>query len=211
MCHPKRIFFFSITGGVVDQRREHSQNMEQLTTGSSQYDLSTVTSSSTPSTTPGLPVYGYPGPLFWALHMCGFISIAISVCFSSGILTNLFFCPPKNPFKRPIGERCVIYLALCDLGFGISHIMDHAAMVHRRDHPPDMDCAAYGFLLGEFIFAQSLVVCFTGANAFLLVVKETKVKLGIYDWKLLLFVFGVPLALFAPLAAFGHTGPGGAW
>lgn len=122
-----------------------------------------------------------------------------------------FSVPPKNPFKRPIGERCVIYLALCDLAFGVSHIMDHAAMVDLRNHPPDKDCAAFGFLLGEFIFAQALVVCFTGFNAFMLVVKEIKVNLGPFDWKLLVFVFGVPLAMFAPLAAYGHTGPAGGW
>lgn len=35
-----------------------------------------------------------------------------------------------------IGERMVVYLAVCDLLFSISHVIDHAYIVAVHDHPP---------------------------------------------------------------------------
>ena len=63
----------------------------------------------------------------------------------------------------------------------------------------------------EFGLAQSMVVTFTGLNAFIMVVKEIKLPLGKYDWRLLLTAFGIPLCFVIVIAGFDYLGPIGPW
>ena len=84
----------------------------------------------------------------------------------------------KNFYTRPIGERLVIYLAICNLLYSCSHIIDHSYMFAVRGNPPYDACAAFAFFLNEFVIAQALVVTFTAVNAFVMVVKEKKIPLG---------------------------------
>ena len=84
-------------------------------------------------------------------------------------------------------------------------------MLIMKTHVPKIPCAVFAFLLGEFMLAQNIVVLFTAINAFLLVVKRIKIDLGIYDWKLLISAFGIPVIVYTGVAADGMLGSSGAW
>ena len=159
---------------------------------------------------PDVPVFGLPGYVFDLIHITALTTIAVSLFFSVSVLVT-FACGCRPFFQRSIGERLVLYLAVADVGHGISHSLDHSYMMATRYHPPDVICAIFAFFLGEFTLVQSFVVCFTAVNAFILVVKEVKVSLGKYDWRLLAFVFGLPAAGLVPAASLGMLGQSGAW
>ena len=116
----------------------------------------------------------------------------------------------KAFWKRPIGERLVVYLAICDFSWSLSHFTDHVYTMVILDHIPDIECAIFAFLLMEFAIAQTIIVLFTGMNAFLLVVREFKINLGLKDHRLLILAFGSPALLFGILAILGYLGPTGA-
>lgn len=102
-------------------------------------------------------------------------------------------------------------MAIFDFGYCTIHLTDHIYMLIIEYHPPDIFCAAIGFLINEFVVGQSLVVLFTAINAFYMVVKEKKIKLGKYDWKLHMVSFGIPLLLSISIAGINHWGRSGAW
>ena len=157
-----------------------------------------------------LPVFGLPGYQFALLHVSAIVSLAISIIVSGAVILYLTrTCTPIG--RRTIGERLTIYLALCDLFYSLSHMLDHSYMMAVYGHPPDDICVVFSFFLFEFILAQSLLVSFTAVNAFLLVVKEIKVSLGRYDWRLLFGAFVLPATVAIPLAALKWIGPSGAW
>ena len=152
---------------------------------------------------------------FDVIHVTGLTSLSISVICC--VIVLLFIARDAKIgsvrafFARPVGERLLVYLALCNLLYNLSHIMDHAYMLAVRGNPPDATCAAFGFFLNQFVVAQALIVTFTAVNAFVMVVKKTKVTLGRYDWKLFLVSLGVPLVCGTLLAATRHLGPSGMW
>ena len=157
-----------------------------------------------------LPIFGLPGYEFLLIHVAAMVSLGISIVVSGTVTIYLTKdCTPI--WRRTIGERLTIYLALCDLSFSFSHILDHAYMTAVYDNPPDVICVAFAFFVAEFILGQCLLVSFTAINAFLLVVKETKLSLGRYDWRLLFGAFVLPVAILIPLAVLGMIGPSGAW
>ena len=110
-----------------------------------------------------------------------------------------------------VGERLVVYLAICDFGMSTSHILDHAYIYHVKGHPPDVACTVMALLMQEFIFSQWVVVLFTAGSACMLVVFGKKLKLGRWDYRLLLAAFGGPLVLGIIGANFNLLGQSGAW
>ncbi len=156
------------------------------------------------------PLYGLPGHAFYTIHFTALSSLIISVICSSGVLIILL--KENRKFKnRPIAERLVFYLAICDFCFSTSHLVDHIYILVTLEYPPDGVCTVCGFLLGTFVMAQTVVVMFTALNAFLLVVKEYKMEIGRFDSHLIIVAFGVPAIYHAGLAGFGYLGPSGAW
>ena len=93
--------------------------------------LTTTEQSDTPKEEILVPVYGLPGYRFLLIHVTALVSLIISLLVSSRVLLFLNW-PIKSFYSRPIGDRLVVYLALCDLLFSISHIMDHSFMVAIR-------------------------------------------------------------------------------
>ena len=156
------------------------------------------------------------GWLFDLIHITALISLSVSFICCVIVLALIIVREAKVRsvqafFKRPIGDRLVVYLAISILLFSASHTMDHAYMLAVRGNPPDTACAAFGFFVNEFLVAEALIVLFTSINAFMLVVKETKVPLRKYDWNLLVTAFGAPLVPSVILASTKHFGPTGAW
>ena len=160
----------------------------------------------------GLEVFGYPGSTFYGIHITAIISLCLSICASVAVIIYFFLSSQqKNVWRRPIGERLVLYLALSDLTQSISHLLDHGYMLAVNDHPPDRFCTAFAGLLIYPITVQMMIVLFTAVNLCVLVVKEVKLNLGRYDWRLMLYALGVPAVVVGVGLAFGFWGPGGAW
>jgi len=162
-------------------------------------------------TRPVVPLYGLPGPLFTILHSSAIVSLSISIIFSAVVLLRLL-CPCRcDIWKRKIGERLVIYLAVCDLGFSVTHVLDHVVLQIRHDYAPLGICASFGFVVVEFVLAQALVVTYTAFSAFIMVVREKSINLGRCDWRLIVTSLGIPSILCTIVASYGYFGPGGAW
>lgn len=156
-------------------------------------------------------VYGLGTYRFDLIHITGLVSLSISILVSASVLCFLNYPCRRSLWSRPIGERLVVYLAVCDLMYSISHVLDHSYMLAVRGNPPDAACATFAFFLNEFVLAQSLVVVFTALNAFGMVVKQKKIDLGSHDWKLLTVALGVPAAVGVTGEATKYFGPGGMW
>ena len=62
-----------------------------------------------------------------------------------------------------------------------------------------------------FIMCQALVVMFTAFNAFYMVVRERKLHLGKYDWKLHLVTLSIPAVIGFAGVAVPFLGPSGPW
>ncbi len=159
----------------------------------------------------GLPIYGLGDYRFELLHVTALVSLSISIVVSASVLCYLNYPCNCNMWSRPIGERLVVYLSVCDLLLSISHVQDHAYMLATSDHPPDAACATFGFFLMEFTLAQTVLVAFTAVNAFYMVVRKTQLGLGSKDWKLMAVGLGMPAAMGVVLGATGHLGPSGMW
>ncbi|ELT88207.1 hypothetical protein CAPTEDRAFT_186431 [Capitella teleta] len=158
------------------------------------------------------PVYGLPGNDFYILHITGIVALSISVIVSSSVLFYLFFLTTKTPLRnRPIGERLVVYLAFYDLGYSLSHELDHCYMLAVLDNPPDSVCTSFAFFLQTFIMAQALLVLFTSVNAMYMVVLEKKLNLGERDWKLFAITLGAPVTVGFIGVAVPFLGPTGSW
>ncbi|CAH1798004.1 unnamed protein product [Owenia fusiformis] len=161
-----------------------------------------------------LPVLGKPGVWFWIIHIGGASSLFISICFSFGLIAYLGVMGKRQnrPFwtwKLP--ERLVMYLALCDLLWSIAHSIDHYIMIALYDHVPDLPCIILGFLLNEFIFIQAIIVMFIAIGAFVMVVKNKRIPLGRYDWRLLVVSIGFSTVTGIVMVCFDLFGPSGAW
>ncbi|ELU01214.1 hypothetical protein CAPTEDRAFT_205792 [Capitella teleta] len=159
-----------------------------------------------------VPVFGLPGSKFYILHIAAISSLSISIFTSSGVLIYLFVTSTvKNLWKKPIGERLVVYLAVYDLCFSVTHELDHGYMLAVLDNPPDPVCMPFAFFLQTFIMAQALLVLFTSVNAMYMVVLEKRLNLGERDWKLFAITLGVPVTVGFIGVAVPFLGPTGSW
>ena len=162
-----------------------------------------------------LPIYGFPGAAFYIIHTVAIVSCSISIIASSSVIIFLFYTEHKTNkrsfFRWTTGERMVVYLAIFDLGFSTSHTMDHAYYYGALDHPPDGICRFFAFMIVQFILGQGLTVLFTAVSAVILVLFQKKLKLGRYDWKLMLYALGLP-GLFCTFGViFSYIGRSGPW
>ena len=158
-----------------------------------------------------LPVMGLPGTDFYLIHICAIASLVTSICFSAGTMTYLTRSRRLPFFRRTIGERLTIYLAVIDVLFGTIHLIDHLFMLITKQHVPDIPCSIFGFLLVTLITAQALMVMVVAILAFIMVVWEKRINFGKYDWRILSFASGIPLAAAIVLVSAGWLGPQGAW
>ena len=158
-----------------------------------------------------LPVYGLDSGQFLGIHVPALTCIFLSLISAFVVLIFSFrYQSFRTFFKWSKSERFVVYLALCDGLFNISHSLDHLHILITRNHVyPKQLCKFYGFMLAEFITSQNLLVNVISINAFVLIYFRRNLDFGRYDYKLLLWVFGAPcLAAFAALGM-GTLGPNG--
>ena len=105
----------------------------------------------------------------------------------------------------------MVYLAVCDGGYNVSHFTDHLHIVITKDHVyPRELCEYYGFTLATFITAQNLMVNVIAVNAFMLMYFRRQIDFGARDWRLLAWTFGVPFVGAAIAGITGQLGPNNA-
>ncbi|XP_033733594.1 uncharacterized protein LOC117322764 [Pecten maximus] len=160
-----------------------------------------------------LDVYGLDNGQFYLIHIPAMTCIALS--FISAVLVLTFSFKSQNIktfFSWTKSERFVVYLALCDGLFNICHTLDHGHIVLTRNHVyPLALCQFYAFMLAEFITAQNLLVNIAAINAFVLIFFRKHISFGKYDWKLLLWTFGIPCICATAAGIAGQLGPNGAF
>ena len=158
-----------------------------------------------------LPVLGLNTYIFPAIHLTAISTCAVSALASSIILIYLFRNIRASFWKASVGERLVVYLSICDLGFSVSHGADHVVMMVLRYHTPQPACTIIAYVVQEFTLGQSLIVNIAAVSAIIFIVQEKKVSFGCYDWKLILYAYGFPGVIGAVIGALGYLGPVGAW
>lgn len=158
-----------------------------------------------------LPLYGLDNGQFYVIHIpalvCVFLSLVaavLTICFSfKHQRISTFFTWTKS-------ERFVVYLAISDALFNIFHSMDHLHIVITKDHIyPKALCQFYAMMSVEFVSAQGVLVNIVAINAFVLIYIRKKLEFGRCDWKLLLWMFGLPFVFGIVALATGSLGPNG--
>ena len=159
-----------------------------------------------------LPVVGLSNGLFHYVHVPALICMFTSfVCVMAILVTSFRFQSYRTFFSWNKSDRFVVYLAICDGMFNFSHSFDHAQMLITKHHVmPVQLCEFYAFMLIEFVTAQNLIVNVIALNVFLLMYFGININFGTYDWKLLLYAFGVPFVGGTITAALGLLGSNGA-
>ncbi|XP_061174552.1 uncharacterized protein LOC133183633 [Saccostrea echinata] len=158
-----------------------------------------------------LPVYGLKNGQFYSIHIPAITCIVLSFVSAVAIIIASFRLQNiKTFFSWTKSERFVVYLALCDGLFNFAHSMDHTHIVLTRNHVyPKELCEFYGFMLAEFITAQNLMVNVVALNVFVLIYFTKDLNFGAYDWRLLLYTFGLPCVGGTMAAYFDMLGPNG--
>lgn len=158
-----------------------------------------------------LPVYGLANGQLLYIHIPALICITTSfICVVVVIGLSFRRQSYKTFFRWTRSERFVVYLALCDGGFNISHFTDHIHIVIVRNHVyPKELCEFYGFNLAVFITAQNLMVNVVAINAFVLIYFNKQIPFGKKDYRLLLWTFGAPIVFSAIAGILGQLGPNG--
>ena len=156
-----------------------------------------------------LPVRGMDNGFFYPIHIVALSFISASFACALAVLI-ISFRNKKPFFNRPKNERFVVYLAICDGGFNIFHSMDHLQYLITKTHPgPPAVCSFYSFMMFTFVMSQMLCVNVIAINAFFLMYFGKKLNLGKYDYRLLLFMFGVPVTILTISAILDKLGPNG--
>ena len=133
-----------------------------------------------------LPVLGIDSGLFNYIHKPALICL----CSAGAVLMTSF--RRKNVrkfFSWNKSERFVIYMAIWDALFNISHSVDHIQVLMTKNHVFLIElCECYSFMMYEFVSAQILMVDVTAFNGFMLMYCRININFGRYDWKLSLYM-----------------------
>lgn len=159
-----------------------------------------------------VPPYGLDNGHFYYLHISAIVCILCSlVCALISIILSFRRQTYSKFFtKWTKSERFIIYMAVCDGLFNISHSLDHfhMAITHGHVYPSEL-CMFYGFNLTLFITAQMLLVNVVAINIFMLMFFNINLNFGQRDWRLLTYTFGVPFLISLLAAVTGQYGPAG--
>ena len=114
---------------------------------------------------------GYPGPMFYVIHIVAITSCSISALSSASVISFLFIVEKKelkrNFYLWSSGERLVLYIAMYDLAFSITHTVDHAYILGAHSHPGDTLCRLFAFLVIHTCTGQWLVIFYSALGAFI--------------------------------------------
>ncbi|XP_063400187.1 uncharacterized protein LOC134684807 [Mytilus trossulus] len=138
-----------------------------------------------------LPLFGLENHHFASLHLTALSCISISLTFSVFVLALSFRNSNHRFLSWTKSKRLVVYMAICDGVFNLTHSLEHLQIYITKDHVrPRELCMFYSFVIGEFISAQMFMVNAVSINVFSMIYMRKDIHLGKYDWKLLLYTFG---------------------
>ena len=150
--------------------------------------------------------------VYYSVHIVAWIMLVTSIiCSVITIIWQQRTASSKQFFRRKLGERLVVYLAVTDIFFSITHFGDHLFTFLGRGHPPHIPCIVFSVVLMENMIAQSMVVFMTAVSLCLLVTCNRKISFGPRDVGLLLVSYGGPLIVVATCGLMGYFGNQGYW
>ena len=160
-----------------------------------------------------LELYGWPGPVFYAIHILAILCLCSSMVVGTAVLILIFRNLPaaKDFWKQTIGDRLMVYLVVIDVAGAVNHAIDHAYILFIKAHPPDMMCRVFGMLVYEYASAQVIVITYTSISACVAVVLGKKLNTGRYDWRVLVTAVLFPLVVGIFGVAFQLFEHSGAW
>ena len=158
-----------------------------------------------------LPLFGLDEGFFYELHIPTLVCISASlICSIISIVVSFKSHHSCSFFSWTKCDRFIVYLAICDGLFNLSHGSDHVIVVIARDHVrPRELCEMFGFVTAIFSMAQNIVVGIIAINIFMMICLRKNLKFGKWDWKLLVVAFGVPFVTAFVAWTLGHLGPNG--
>lgn len=156
-----------------------------------------------------LPVMGLDNGFFYPIHIVALVMISAS--FSCAVAVFAISIRKTKPFfTRPKNERFVVYLAVCDGLFNVFHSMDHLQYLITMSHPgPLAVCSFYSFMMFTFVMSQMLCVNIIAINAFFMMYFGKNMNFGKYDYRLLTYMFGVPVGILTVSVILKKLGPNG--
>lgn len=158
-----------------------------------------------------IPVFGLDNGKFAYLHITALSCISISFTFTMFVFIVSFKSSRNKFFSKTKSERFVVYMAICDGLFNMAHSCDHLHIFITKDHVrPRGLCVFYAFIIGVFISAQMLMVNIVAINVFSMLFLRRDLSFGKYDWRLLVYTFGIPFIVYLVAAFLGKLGPTGA-
>ncbi|XP_043203185.1 uncharacterized protein LOC122371134 isoform X1 [Amphibalanus amphitrite] len=200
---------------VGDSRAALVSSMAIFATPSSTVAVPTPPPPPVPSSGYDLPVQGLQTGHFDMIHVTAIICLVGSLlCAIATIVLTL----AANQWRMSAfyawttGDRVLIYMAVFDGLFNLTHMMDHGLYLAQRDHVrPRQLCAFFGFALSVLVIAQNVLVCFLALEACLMVFRLRPPNFGRHDWRPLAASLG-PGVLFSAVAwALDKLGPSGAF
>ena len=158
-----------------------------------------------------LPVLGLDEGYFYELHIPTIVCISASfVCAAISIIVSFRRHHGQPFFSWTKCDRLIVYLAVCDGMFNLSHGSDHMIVVIIRDHVrPRALCELFGFVTTIFCMAQNLVVGIIAINIFMMICLRKNLNLGRRDWIIFLGTFGMPFLVAVVAWSLGLLGPNG--
>lgn len=148
---------------------------------------------------------------FYVIHYAALSTIAVSIVCSTTVLSLHSRTSTTSFWKRKLGERLYVYLAVTDLMFSITHTCDHVIALTSLGDPDKLLCTVFAFSLFETIMAQNVVVFLSALSLWLLVKFSYKLKFGPYDVGLLTAAYGVPFFFALAFSVLGYFGSSGYW
>ncbi|XP_061173517.1 uncharacterized protein LOC133182679 [Saccostrea echinata] len=159
-----------------------------------------------------LDVYGLDTEWFLFIHIPALSCIFLSLFSACAVIIASFRSQKRSFFSWMRCERFVVYLSLCDALFNLTHSMDHLQMLITKEHVyPRELCEFYAFFLCGLVAEQLLMTNVAAINAFGLIYLQKQFEFGKYDWKLLLYTFGVPFVMSMCAVNLGYYGPSGSY
>lgn len=111
-----------------------------------------------------------------------------SICICLLVLIFSFRKNKQNYFKWKISQRFVAVSSFCDIMFyGVQMVCITNVGITRTVPSHDL-CTVYAFFLLFFAYAQCRLSIVVATTACISILKQKQLKLGIYDWKLFVFM-----------------------
>lgn len=111
-----------------------------------------------------------------------------SICICLLVLIFSFRKNKQKYFKWKMSQRFVVVSSFCDIMFyGVQMVCITNVGITRTVPSHDL-CTVYAFFLLFFAYAQCRLSIVVATTACIRIMKQKHLKLGIYDWKLFVFM-----------------------